>query len=141
MPGKKKTDKKGTKDNSSPSSDVSLTKEQQIEKSISEHTQIINDMWEFICIPVLTDDERIREKLHKEHCDKLKIPYIPKSSISFNRFKSIIIETMTDIQQKPESKPNSILNKIIDIFEWFDVNGSGTISYKNFQQRMGEFFA
>ena len=144
MSGKKKTNKKNTQkrkstnDKSSTGSDVSLTKEQQIEKSISEHTQLINDIWEFICTPALTHHQRIREKLHKEHCKKLKIQYKPKSSISFNRFKSII-ETMTDIQQKPKYTPNTILNNILDVFEWFDVNASGKISYKHFQQRLGQF--
>ena len=122
---------------SSQGSNASLTKEEKIEKSIS-HIQLINDMWEFICTPALTDDERIRENSHKQQCEKLNIKYTPKSCVSFNRFK-LIVETMTDIQQKPESKPNCIINSILDIFEWFDMNGSGRISYKDFQNRMGEF--
>ena len=117
---------------------VSLSKEQLIEKSISDHMQIIQMMWNFI-LGELSEDEKIREKMYKMKCETNGIIYIPRSCIQFDKFQKVI-EQMTDINSKAEAKKNAKLNIMLDVFEWFDLNNRGTISYSEFQQRMGEFF-
>ena len=127
---KSKKSKKNGKKTTTKTAKPVLTKEESIKKSIDEHDKLIQTMWNFIITPSLTFDQKLREKLHKNKCKESNVKYTPKSSIPFDRFK-LIIETMTD---------NHSINKILDIFEWFDINGTGTISYNQFQQRMGQFF-
>ena len=107
--GGKKTAKKG-KDaaNKKEIKEKVLSKEELIKKSISEHMHIIQEMWDFIIDKdSLTDDQKLREKLHKKKCEKNNIEYTPKSSIPFERFK-IVIEKMTDISSSHHQKSNQI---------------------------------
>ena len=106
---------------------------------MNEHLSIINMIWEYILGDTLSADDLKREELHKLRCKKKNIPYSPRASIPFERFQSVM-ETVTDIANVPETKPNAMLSTILDVFEWFDCEAQGTLSYKQFQQRMGEFF-
>eukprot|EP01083_Nonionella_stella_P143444 445927_1 len=148
---KKKTNKKGKKKGKkgakkgkktgakSSAPKVILSKEEQIQKCISEHLEIIQMMWHFIVGP-LNQEQTIREALHKAKCKENNTQYTPKASIRFERLENVI-ETTTDITQKQDTnKPNLIHNIMLDIFEWFDSNARGLISYKEFEKRMGEFF-
>lgn len=134
-----KKGKKGSNGSSEKGKKDALTNDQVIAKSISDHIQIIDMIWKFILDDTLTEDDLKREKLHKARCKADNVPYSPRYSIPFERFKTVI-ESVTDIALTPETKPNQKLGTMLDVFEWFDMGAQGTVSYKEFQQRMGEFF-
>ena len=135
---KKKGNKKGSAGKKNGGDEIVLTKEQKIQQSICEHIQIIKMMWNLILGP-LNEQQQIREKLHKIKCEANNTPYTPKTSIPFHRFQSTI-QNMTEMCAKPETKQNAKLNIMLDVFEWFDPNGRGSVSYNEFEQRIGEFF-
>ncbi len=141
---KKKKGKKGKKGKQSGGSSPTATKdtlsrEEQIAKCIADHVGIIDMIWNFIVGDMLTADDLKREELHKARCKARNEPYSPRCAIPFGRFKKVM-ESLTDISLKPETKPNQALGTMLDVFEWFDIDAHGVVTYKEFQQRMGEFF-
>ena len=86
-----------------------------------------------------SEEDLKREELHKARCKASNVPYSPRCSIPFERFQNVM-ESVTDITLKPETKPNQTLGLMLDVFEWFDIGAQGTVTFKEFQRRMGEFF-